>query len=52
MKTDDELHALLELCKKAKPFSPAGASQTWEDMSPEDRDRASYNGEFLSRPMP
>lgn len=43
----DELQALLELYGKAKPFSAASPARTWEDMSPEDRDRASYNSEFL-----
>lgn len=47
MKTDDELRSLLELCEKTKPFSPTGPSQTWEEMSPEDRDRASYNIKFF-----
>ncbi len=47
MKTDDELQALLELCEKAKPFSTDGPARTWEDMSPEDKDRAGYNSEFF-----
>lgn len=46
--TNEELLALKELAKKAKPFTDGDERpKTWDEITDEDRERAGYNGEFF-----